>query len=162
MKKLLVVLLLASCNSGDVKPTFADTIKREQMKDSIIKKVYEDANSNALKQDTINAKEAPVKITSSKVLDGETGRVIWVFYKNVSKKKITAIRFKWYLVNAFNEPIDNGNSMIKGFDGGYSETELLPGKTENSEWDVPHTAKKAIATYPTEVAFADGSNWKIK
>lgn len=82
-------------------------------------------------------------------------------YKNVSNKIITAIRFKWYGENAFNEPVDMG-ALNEGWGSGFTDDALRPGVSDYSQWSVlSRDGKKVLIAYPYEVAFKDGTKWEL-
>lgn len=116
------------------------------------------------KEDTAGLYLAPVKVISSRLIKKEYSNYkdIGLTYKNVSEKQIAGIRFKWYGKNTFNEPADMGG-IIEGFGSGFTETKLRPGKTTNSQWDIFSKDGKTITlAYAYEVAFEDGTLWKLK
>jgi hypothetical protein len=116
--------------------------------------------------DTIGVSEAPVKILSKSLVEGEytNYRNVRLAWKNVSSKKVAAVRFKWYGINAFNEPADMGASgFFHGFGGGFDDDPLSPGRKNSGTWEVySKDARKIIVAWPYEVAFADGTVWKSK
>ncbi|MBA3283887.1 MAG: hypothetical protein H0U27_02345 [Nitrosopumilus sp.] len=83
-------------------------------------------------------------------------------FKNVSDKKISAIRFAWYGVNAFNEPADMTTHQ-SGWGHGFTDDALRPGVIDSGIWDIlSKDGKKLLITFPYEVAFEDGSIWKLE
>lgn len=116
--------------------------------------------------DTIGVSAAPIKIISSKLFTKEYSnyRDISVTYKNVSQKKIKAVRIKWYGVNAFDEPADMGERGIyQGFGGGFDDDGVFPGKTNTTTWGISSKdGKRIVLAWPYEVAFEDGTKWASK
>lgn len=116
--------------------------------------------------DTIGVSTAPIKIISSKLFTKEYSnyRDISVTYKNVSEKKIKAIRIKWYGVNAFDEPAEMGESgLYQGFGGGFNDEGLSPNKTKTTTWEISSKdGKRIVLVWPYEVAFEDGTKWQSK
>lgn len=163
---LLFILMftLCSCETGikTKESTVTDVLIQQKAKkytDSIIA----DAKFNAA-FDTVGLSKSPIKIISSKLIKSEYSsyRDIDLTYKNVSGKKIDAIRFSWYGINAFAEPADMGTSILPGFGGGVDDDPLLPGKTRTSSWNImSRDGKKIVLAWPREVAFTDGTKWNI-
>ncbi len=115
--------------------------------------------------DTVGLYKSPVKILKAKAVAIEYSNTknVYLLYKNVSKKAIQGIRFRWYGLNAFGEPAEFSNYIVPGFGGGFSDDMLRPGKTDDGTWDVySKDAKKIVLAWPYEVSFADGSSWKLK
>jgi hypothetical protein len=114
--------------------------------------------------DTAGNSRAPVKVMISRLVRKEYSNYkdISLTYKNVSGKKITAIRFKWYGEDAFGNPADMGGSFAEGFGGGFDDEGLGIGRSKTGEWGIlSNRGKKIIAAWPTEVVFADGSKWEL-
>lgn len=121
----------------------------------------EERNGVGAKYDTAGLHLSPVKILSAKFVSKEYSNYkdIRLTYKNVSGKKISAIRFKWYGENAFNEPADM-SGLVKGWGGGFSDDVLRPGATDYGTWNIlSRDGKKVLIAYPYEVAFEDGTKW---
>lgn len=127
-----------------------------EMTDSLIK----GAQEHALFSDTLGISSSPVKVISARPVKEEYSsyKDISVTYKNVSGKNISAIRFKWYGINAFNEPAEMGG--MDGFGSGFTDSKLRAGKSETSEWSIlSKDLKKVIKAWAYEVVFEDGSKW---
>lgn len=113
--------------------------------------------------DTTGIYKSPVKVLAARFAGKEYSnyKEVYLKYKNVSGKKIEAIRFKWYGQNAFGEPADMG--VYKGWGTGFSGDALRPGATDDGTWDaLSSDGKKIIIAYPYEVAFSDGTKWALK
>lgn len=113
--------------------------------------------------DTAGLSVAPVLILKARMVEKEysTYKDIALTYKNVSGKKIEAIRFAWYGENAFGEPADMGIGH-DGFGGGFTDDPLKPGKTESGTWSIlSRDGKKVILAWPTEVVFEDNTKWMV-
>lgn len=137
---------------------FIDSLNRADMVDSIVKQTMRNAMF-----DTVGVYAAPVKVISAKLFKEEYSsyKSIKLVWKNISAKRISAIRFKWYGTNAFGEPADMGTSITEGFGGGYSDDALGPGKTDSGVWSIlSRDGKKVVLAWPYEVVFEDGSKWK--
>jgi hypothetical protein len=135
-----------------------DSLRKAEMVDSLVKERMTKAMF-----DTVGLSLAPVKITEAFLFKEEYSsfRNIRMVWKNISKKKITAIRFSWYGTNAFGEPADMGTSITKGFGGGYTDESLGPGKVANGIWSIlSRDGKKIVLAWPYEVVFEDGTKWK--
>lgn len=114
--------------------------------------------------DTTGLHLSPVKILKAGLIEREYSnyRDISMTYKNVSKKKITGIRFKWFGINAFGEAAAMGDDFFKGMGGGFDDDLLLPGRTKTGSWAIlSKDGKKVTMAWPYEVVFLDGSKWKI-
>lgn len=158
---LITYILMASCNDETKNQSASsklDPILKQHMVDSMVNNTIKDA----ILKDTISLADCPVEILSSKPIKKEYSnyKSIYVSYKNISHKTITAIRFKWYGVNAFNEPADMG-SISNGIGGGFADDMLKPGKSDSGEWNIlSRDLKKVIKAWAYEVAFEDGTKWK--
>jgi len=172
MKLLLalvsVSILLFSCNQTSMK-TYNATDSLDlggrseiEIRDSL-KKVI-DRNLMDRYADTIGVYKSPIKVVKSRFVSQEYSRFkdVELTYKNVSKKVVTAIRFKWTGINAFNEPADMGG-VIEGAGGGFDDGVLKPGKTKTGEWSINSSdGKKIISAFAYEVMFDDGTKWELK
>ena len=171
---IFIPLFLFSCNNGPANPLKdTDSIdgmtireRTDKFMDSI--KVVSDKNvkNTILSHDTAGMSTAPVRDIKATIVKNEYSsyRDIKLIYKNFSNKKVSAIRFRWYGVNSFNEPADMGYSgVLLGIGGGFTDNPIGPGKTDDGEWSITsRDAKKVVAAWVTEVAFADGTTWKNK
>lgn len=113
-------------------------------------------------KDTIGISSFPVKITKAVFSREEYSNYknVSLTYKNISGKKINAIRFRWYGENSFGEPADM-TSITDGWGSGFDDSGLGIGKTGYGTWNAfSRDGKKIIVAYPTEVAFADGTKWE--
>lgn len=114
--------------------------------------------------DTVGVSTGPVKIISAKAADNSneyiTDKNIKISYKNVSDKKIVGIRIKWYVTNAFGEPVKDMGGNYDGFGVGLDDSPLGAGKTASGTWDSNSGFTKNVKAWPIEVAFEDGSKWK--
>lgn len=133
-------------------------VKAKQYADSVV----EQAMFNAM-MDTFGVAAGPVKVLSAKLVQEEYSKYknVRLSWKNVSDKKISAIRFRWYGLNAFNEPADMGSVVQKGYGGGFSDDAVRPGGTDSGTWEIySQDAKKIVIAWPYEVAFDDGTKWE--
>lgn len=167
-----ILLVVASCQQAPQK----SEAQRKAELDSFSRAKYGESSDTHVKRmtdeviakamfDTVGLYKAPVKVLSSKVVREEysTYRSVRLKFKNISGKTVSAIKFKWYGTNAFNEPADLGNSMVEGFGGGFTDDALRAGKSTSATWSVlSRDAKKIKLAWPTEVSFADGSSWKLE
>ncbi|TAF83277.1 MAG: hypothetical protein EAZ51_00985 [Sphingobacteriales bacterium] len=127
-------------------------------------KIREEKHGTGAKYDTGGLYLAPVKVLSAKFVTKEYSNYkdITLRFKNVSNKVVTAIRFKWYGENAFNEPADMGG-IQDGWGAGFSDNPLRPGATEYAQWDIlSRDGKKILIAYPYEVVFKDGTKWQLQ
>lgn len=167
MKLLLpLAFLLIGCNPTERRANEYDSIalaaRAEYMEraDSIQKSAYKFAF-----KDTIGVYAAPVQVLSAKLVKREYSnyRDIALSFKNVSGKTVSAIRFKWYGLNAFGDPADMGRSYIEGYGGGFTDDLIRPGRKDYGTWEIlSKDAKTIVAAWPIEVAFNDGTSWKLK
>ncbi|MEY2829380.1 MAG: hypothetical protein RIQ33_1238 [Bacteroidota bacterium] len=121
-------------------------------------------NGTTSMYDTVGLYLAPIKVLTANFVTKEYSNYkdITLSYKNVSSKKISAIRFKWYGINAFNEPADMGG-LIEGWGGGFSDDPLRAGVTDYATWNIlSRDGKKILIAYPYEVAYDDGTKWELK
>lgn len=177
MKKIVPILfictIIASCNGTNIletkeeKEARLDSFSRATYGMSADEKVKEMVNSTLDKSmlDTIGLSKSPVKILKYSLVKREYSnyRDIRLTYKNISNKKISAIKFRWKGINAFGDPADMGGSYVEGYGGGFSDTPLGVGRTETSEWGIlSEDAKKVLLAWATEVAFSDGTKWELK
>ena len=170
---LITLLPLLSCNSNRLNSTnSASDSLGGYPSEAAFKKHFMDSVEKASKKeliksliDTAGLFKAPVKILNARLVKKEYSnyRDIQLTYKNVSAKKIEGIKFEWYGTNAFKEPADMGNTMLEGFGGGFSDDVLRPKESTTSTWSIlSRDGKKVVIAWPTEVAFSDGSSWKLK
>ena len=128
-----------------------------------VTKIREEKNGVGAKYDTAGLYLAPVKVISAKFVEKEYSNYkdVSLSYKNVSGKKITAIRFKWYGVNSFDEPADMGG-LKEGWGGGFDDDGIRVGGTGYGTWNIlSRDGNKILIAYPYEVAFADGTKWVL-
>lgn len=163
MKKIALALIILSCNSKtESHLSSAESREIDRKADSMAKATISEV-TRSVYFDTVGVDVGPVRVLSSRVVRKEysTYKDVALSYKNVSDKKISAIRFRWYGVNAFNEPADMGTSMEPGFGSGFDDTGLRPGKISSGQWNVlSRDAKKVVKAWAYEVAFEDGTSWK--
>ena len=126
-----------------------------------VNKIREEKHGVGAKYDTGGLYLAPIKVLNAKFITKEYSNYkdISLRYKNISNKVVTAIRFKWYGENAFNEPADMGG-LNAGWGGGFTDDVLRPGSSELGEWSIlSKDGKKVLIAYPYEVVFKDGTKW---
>ncbi|RXR23494.1 hypothetical protein [Flavobacterium stagni] len=164
---LFLTILIAGCNqkekSVDNINNYSDSLERqikaEKMTDSLIK-----SNVKSKYTKTDSTIKFPVIIVSSKLVKKEYSnrRDIKLVYKNVSGKRVEAIRFEWYGENAFGEPAEMGDSFLVGSGRGETDEALNPGKIGSGTWEINSSnAKKIINARAREVVFSDGSKWLL-
>ena len=128
--------------------------------DSVLNKIASDVY-----MDTAGLSKGPVKVIKAVLFKEEYSsyRDIRVTYKNVSKKTVAAIKFRWKGTNAFGDPADMGSSLQEGYGGGFTDDSLRPGRTEVSEWSIlSKDGKKVELAWAYEVVFADGTKWELE
>lgn len=170
MKKLLPLLFLfASCDGKNVS-TFSSSSKTDDdikdLKNSIRAREMTDSVLKNAFTDTTGVWLAPIKVIKAGFVAKEYSNFkdVSITFKNVSNKRIDAIKFSWYGVDAFGEPADAGSgSIVEGMGGGFTDTPIEPGKQRTSQWSILSSrGKKITKAWPTEVVFADGTKWKLK
>ena len=130
-----------------------------------VNKGKEERNGKGAKYDTAGLYLSPINVISARFVEKEYSNYkdVSLRYKNVSNKKVSAIRFKWYGENAFNEPADVGGLYRNGWGGGFDDEGLSVGRTTSSVWNIlSKDGRKILIAYPYEVAFADGTKWELK
>jgi len=159
-----ILFYIISCVSKEKKIT--DYSPEEQSRIMEIKDSLMESFEKKSLFDTIGLSNAPVKVLSARLVKQEYSNYkdISITYKNVSKKRIEAIRFRWYGINAFNEPADMGSyGLTKGFGSGFDDNPLSPGKSKTGEWSIlSNDGKKVILAWPYEVVFKDGTKWELE
>jgi hypothetical protein len=167
MKNLIYILIFCgiafSCKSKNEKikdelKAFSDSMRIAEMADSMSQDLIQNSFF-----DTTNQSTAPVQVLKSWLPEKEYSsyKDLSLRYKNISKKKIEAIKFRWYGVNAFGDPADMGGSFQEGFGGGFTDDALNPGAVRSSTWNIlSRNAKKVVKAWPIEVMFSDGTKWK--
>nr|MBC7612937.1 hypothetical protein [Pseudopedobacter sp.] len=165
LKLLFIAIFLFSCTNQQKSRANTDSIgdqSEEEFRDSAMAAMKEDSN-NRIFGDTVGSYKSPIRVLSSKVVKAEYSsyRNVELTFKNYSDKKVTGIKFRWYGVNAFNEPADLGNDLFEGYGDGFTDKEIKPGKTSTLTWEAnSRRAKKILKAWAYEVAFNDGTSWK--
>lgn len=168
---LLSILFVISCKSDrEREKKLSEQNKKIAIRDSIsadstirAMKFEADITSGRILKDTIGYCKSPVKIVSSSLLKNKysSDRDIKLVYKNVSKKKINAIKFRWKGIDAFGDPADM-EGQVGGVGGGYTEVAISPSKSDFATWDMlSRNASKITVVWVSEVAFSDGTKWFI-
>ncbi len=154
---IIVTLFAVSCTHNKVKPNLDDVYVDPQAVEESKAKFYE-----SLKWDTVGMTQSGIIVTDARFVREEYSRfkTVRIRYKNVSGKKIRAIKFKWHGTDAFGDPADCGG-YDPGFGGGITDDPISNGSTETKYWDVlSNNGDKITMAWPTEVAFADGTKWE--
>ena len=158
---LTITTMLISCGvtlKSKGPNEFLDSFKESNHLDSLVK----GRMISIQLDDTIYAADAPILILSAVAIGYSDDKKVKVVYKNISSKTITGIKLRWFGHNAFNDPADFGETY-PGVGGGLSTNEIQSGKTDSGTWIISSKdLKKIIKAWPKEVAFADGTNWKVK
>lgn len=162
---ILIASLLLACQQkpkGFALKTREDSLLYDHLHDSLMNAVNVQITQKVA-FDTAGLSMAPVKVLSAKPYQEEYSsyKGVRLSWKNVSDKNIEAVRFRWYGTNAFGDAADMG-SIRDGIGGGYDDDLLRKGSTTSGSWNIlSRDLKKIIIAYPTEVAFSDGSKWKL-
>lgn len=161
---IILYLSLLQCKNGKDDKSIDDLkieYEAKKLTDSLLKEVVKESLL-----DTAGLYAAPINVLSARLVnrDYSNYRDISVTYKNISNKKVEAIRFRWYGLNSFGEPADMGSyGLSEGFGSGFDDDPINPGKSRTNSWSIlSKDAKKVILAWPYEVAFADGTSWKLK
>lgn len=160
---IIIALFLFGC--AEKTKTSYEKLKDELKTDSIKKVARERVEKSVTDffSDTTGVYKAPVQVIKYRFVQREYSsyKDVQLTYKNVSNKTISAIRFRWYGENAFGEPADMG--IRDGLGGGFTDERLKAGKTSSGEWNVlSKDGKKILKAWAYEVAFEDGTIWKLK
>ena len=163
MKYLLLFFLLSflSCQDNATPETnlsFEDSVRIDREARAKV-----DSMMTSMAFDTVGVSEAPIKVINARLVKREYSNYkdISLTYKNISDKKVSAVRFAWYGETAFGDAADMGTSVREGFGGGFDDEGLRPGKSKTAQWSIlSRNAKKVVLAWPTEVAFEDGSKWE--
>lgn len=167
MKYFLFLLLFISCTTKVKKQItkideINDSLEIKRMADSMTKETIRGIYKNIA--DSTGASNSPVIVTKARLFKEEysSSKSIELTYKNVSGKRIAAIKFMWYGINAFGEPADMGGAF-DGLGGGFMDDGINPGAKKTSVWSIySRDAKKVTSAFVTEIAFADGTKWEFK
>lgn len=138
--------------------SYEDSIKFQKYKDStynaIMNKIEQDKNKEL---DSIVKTESPIQVLSVKFIDDDYTQLVRVRYKNVSDKKIIAIKFKWV---DFKDVFGDDVNLL--YNGGVSEDIIKPGKELSGTWNIHEENVKTGKVYCEEVVFDDGSKWTLE
>lgn len=166
---LLIILISTSCINKSKTNHLAIhneiSYKQTEKKDKPEEKLtYTDSIKKSF-LDTLNTKESPILIISSKLSKTQYSdhKDIRLTYKNLTKKSIKAIKFEWYCENAFEKPASGRNFFIKGKSEGTSSHLLKPKETRSQAWeDFSTDANKIIKARVYFVMFSNGTKWELK
>lgn len=170
MKKAIFIIVLAFCGCNpkntSTRQAFApDSINA--VTDAIINESARTDATNLLGhslEDTTGLYKCPIKIIIAKLVpsDGGNYRNVYLVYKNVGTKDVAAVKFAWKGINAFGDLADMGNALLRGYGGGFSDDGTRANHTNSGTWEILSAdAKKIVKAWPIEVAFKDGTKWKI-
>lgn len=172
MKKYLIpsFIFLVSCNQKKqndkniTKSITEDSIEilANKAVDSAIRSVHTNDDFKGSFSNKKIVKNYPVEVLSAEFIKRSYSNYkdVRIKYKNVSDKKIEAIRFEWYGENAFGEPADMGTSDGKG--QGFTDDPIHPGKSDSGVWSVLSSdGKKIIGARAYEVVFSNGTKWNL-
>ena len=165
MKYVIAICLCCSFFACKEEPkklelTAAEKARILEIKDSIIKaadtKFQQERERKLAIQDS-----SPIKIIKAWVTENSIGTPeANLTFKNVSSKKIDAIRFAILCYNNFDEPVTNvisGNTFM-----GMDQDRLSPGRQSTSTWTLNlFDLTTKIKPFVYEVHFVDGSTWKV-
>lgn len=161
----VLLLFLFSCDNekGVKKERMINGKTEEKWKSDYIDSVKNSLTKKMI-PDSISLTGCPVSVTKANLFkDGYSNyKSISLTYRNISNKRIEAIRFNWYGEDAFGEPADMGG-YLDGMGGGFTDDPLGPGKSTTSVWSILSSrGKKVIKAWAYEVAFSDGTKWELQ
>jgi hypothetical protein len=172
--KLLVVIvfiLFFSCKNNPFESKaerqaretdeFIDSMEMDRKVDSMVKETMASVYRNVA--DSAGSWRSPVIVKKARFVEREYSNYkdVRLTYKNVSGKRIDAIKFKWYGLDAFGEAADAGG--INGLGGGFDDDPLSPGQTRTSTWPVlSRDGKKITSAFAYEIVFSDGTKWDFE
>jgi hypothetical protein len=173
MKNILIILCLSTVFFGCKTETEKSIEESEKLINQIEKLEKASKRTDELMEkstkefytDTTGLANSPIKVYKSKFVEKEYSNYkdIVLYFKNISKKDISAVRFEWYGENAFNEPAEMGSHTLKGIGGGFSDDELRAGKSTSGTWEINSIdGKKIISARAFEVVYKDGTTWKLR
>jgi len=166
MKSLLTfVVITAFFCSCESKNGLTPDQKKQKELDSLESeyRIREETDKfmTSLQWDTVGVSESGILVTKARFIEDRYRTLVSLTYKNVSGKKIKAIRFKWYGVDAFGDPVDCGSITDIGFGGGMDDDDLGVGRSTTSQWLIlSNGGEEIIKAWPCEIAFGDGTKWK--
>lgn len=158
------LLFAASCTSPDIKTQkmgFDSTPSSEAKK--ILDSLHSVRVKETIKPPTPQNLTNPIKIISAKIIQEEYSsyKSIRLSWKNISDKKINAVKFSWKGIDAFGDPAEMGSNYIEGIGHGFSDDPLGAHKTTSGTWSIySGNASKVTHAWAYEVVFADGTKWK--
>lgn len=142
--------------------TFIDSVRTARQVDSMVKESMNSVYRNVA--DSSGSWRAPVQVTKAEMVKNEysSARSVRLTYKNVSDKQVAAIKFRWYGIDAFGDPADMGDAFA-GLGSGLDNDGLNVGAKKTGTWDIYSSrGRKITSACAIEVAFEDGSVWKLK
>lgn len=158
---ILCVLTIMSCNQLSGKSE-----SQKALDDLIIANKADSMVRSHLKNallDTTGVYTSPIKVLKASLYKESYSnyKSASLTFKNISDKKIEAVRFRWYGEDSFGEPADMGG-INDGFGGGFDDDPLKPGQSRTSSWNIMSSrGKKILLAWPTEIAFSDGTKWEL-
>lgn len=163
---LFMVVTTFSCNQKTEKAKTSEEIEHDYL-DSLNREIevqerLEEFKTN-LNWDTVGIYKSGLIVTDARFYKEEYSNYnsIKLKYKNVSGKRIKAIKFKWYGIDSFGEPTDCGSLAEIGFGGGFDDSGLGDGKGTYGIWSILNQGgDKIVKAWPTEIVFEDGTKWK--
>lgn len=163
---VLIVFISCNQNNGTASQTdsgFSDPVYKQHWKDSALKAIKQDSYDRVF-GDTSGVYRSPIKVISFKIVRSESGsyRNVQLTYKNVSDRKVSAIKFRWKGIDAFGEPADLGNNFAEGYGSGFMDNGLKPGKTTTSEWEIlSRNARNLTGAWCIEAIYDNDSKWEL-
>jgi hypothetical protein len=165
MKILYLSSVFLFCSCGGPEPEKETVTALEAYLEAARADSLYQAGSAQRAADTSGLYASPVTILSARIDKPklENHRGVFLRYKNVSTKTVSAVRFRWQGITAFGKPADFTASVAPGVGSGQDDEPIKPGKISEGLWSgVSYQADKIIKAWPIEVAFADGSRWELK
>jgi len=165
LSSIIFSFMFTSCKQ-DKQPTqvaknqmsYEDSIKLEMYLDSAYEAQMKKIELNSEIERETKSQKSPIQVTDVSFYYGEYSnfQTIRIKYKNISDKKVVAMKFEWYdLKDAF------GDEVKPTYEGGMSEQVIGSGRKSTSEWDILEQGVKIGKAYCSEVVFEDGTKWEL-
>jgi hypothetical protein len=94
----------------------------------------------------------PVAIKKCSLVSDSHGKAIVVAIKNISSKKINAVRLSWIVYNRAGKRIGSSNGMAKKV--------LASGKSGSYSWGVNAASGTQAKAYVYSIVYKDGTQWQ--
>ena len=162
----ILIFALLQCKSSpkqehSVRKSTVDTFRIGKKNDSLFE--AEEDSISSFEFEVNKEGKAPVKVLNAAFVSkiNTEYKDVQITYKNISKKVIASIQFRWIGVNAAGKPAEVGQPDIDDAGGGIEEDSLAAGKQQTSVWAISsRDGKKITRVWVHEVVFTDGTKWE--